>query len=108
MALALLALSVFAIVSATSSARTCSPAVNPYPGTRYEGVNLSHIRAKAIGCPGARKVARGAHRKALGLTPSPDGIRRFQWNGWQVVGDLRPSSDKYVATRSGKRIRWRF
>ena len=88
--------------------RSCSPVVIPYPGTRYDGINLSHIRAEGIGCDKARKVAKGAHKKALGITPPPDGIRRFQWNGWKVVGDLRPSSDKYVATRGGKRVSWRF
>lgn len=107
---ALAALCVVAAMPATSSAavRSCSPVVNPYPGTRYEGINLSHIRAEGIGCDKARKVAKGAQRKALGITPPPDGIRRFRWNGWTVTGDLRPSSDKYVATRGGKRVSWRF
>jgi hypothetical protein len=102
------ALSLVAIAPATASTRSCSPVVNPYPGSRYEGINLSHIRATGVGCPAARKVARGAHRKALGITPPPDGIRRFQWNGWQVVGDLRPSSDKYFATLDDKQVSWRF
>jgi hypothetical protein len=106
----LAALSVVAALPATSSAsvRSCSPVINPYPGTRYEGSNLSHIRAEGIGCPKARKVTKRAHRKALGITPPPDGIRRFQWHGWTVVGDLRPSSDKYEATRGGRQVRWRF
>jgi hypothetical protein len=109
-AAALAGLCVVAAVPSTSSAsaQSCSRVVNPYPGTRFEGINLSHIRAEGIGCPKARKVAKGAHRKALGITSPPDGIRRFQWNGWTVVGDLRPASDKYEATRGGKRVRWRF
>jgi hypothetical protein len=100
--------SLFLALSGHASARSCSPVVNPYPGTRYEGINISHIRAEGIGCPRARKVAKRAHRKALGITPPPNGIRRFQWNGWRVVGDLRPSSDKYQATRVGQRVLWRF
>jgi hypothetical protein len=104
----LAAVGVVAIEPAASSARSCAPVVNPYPGTRYEGVNLSKIRADGIGCPKARKVAKGAHRKALGGPLPPDGIRRFRWNGWQVVGNLIPSSDKYLATRGGSRVRWRF
>ena len=90
------------------AARSCSTVVNPYPGTRYDGINLSHIRAEGIKCPNARKVAKGAHKKALGITPPPNGIRHFRWNGWTVTGDLRPSSDKYQATRGGKLVRWRF
>jgi hypothetical protein len=89
-------------------ARACAPVVNPYPGTRYEGVDLRRIRATGVSCRGARRVARRAHRKALGITPPPSGVRRFTWRGWQVTGDLRGSSDRYVAKRDGKRVRWRF
>jgi hypothetical protein len=81
--------------------------VNPYPDTRYEGVNLSRIRASGVSCVTARRVARGAHRRALGLTPSGP-VRRFTWNGWRVTGDLRGDSDTYVARRDGKTVRWRF
>jgi hypothetical protein len=91
-----------------SAAATCAPVVNPYPGTEYEGVDLSHIRAKRIPCPRARKIAKRAHYKALGLTPPPSGVRRFEWRGWRVVGDLRPASDKYTATRGDAQVRWRF
>ena|SRR5215218_8213889 len=104
----LAALGLVSVFPATASARSCAPVVNPYPGTRFEGVDLTSIRAKGITCPRARKVAKRAHSKALALTPPADGIRRFRWNGWQVVGDLRPSSDKYRATRNGKRVSWRF
>jgi hypothetical protein len=91
-----------------ASARACLPVINPYPGTRYEGVDLTNIRATGLPCSNARKVARGAHRKALGITPPPSGIRRFQWRGWMVVGDLRPASDRYTAARGGDRVSWRF
>ena len=82
--------------------------VNPYPGTRYEGADLHHIRATGVTCGGARRVARRAHYKALGLTPPPSGIRRFTWRGWHVTGNLRGSTDRYLATRGGKSVRWRF
>jgi hypothetical protein len=88
--------------------RTCSPVVNPYPGTRYEGADLRRIRAHRVSCHGARRVARGAHRRALALTPPPNGVRRFRWNGWRVVGDLRGASDRYLATRGARRVRWTF
>ena len=80
----------------------------PLPGTRYAGVDLSHITATGVSCRTARSVARGAHRKALGITPPVSGIRTFTWNGWKVRGDLRPASDRYVATRGPTRVRWRF
>jgi len=51
-------------------------------------------------------VARGAHRKALGIPPVAP-IRRFTWHGRRVSGDLRPASDVSVA-RGGHRVKWRF
>ena len=91
-----------------ASSRSCSPVVNPYAGTRYEGTNLRGIRAVGVSCSSARQVARGAHRKALGLTPTRSGVRRLTWNGWRVTADLRPAVDRYVATRRGQRVRWVF
>jgi hypothetical protein len=91
-----------------AAAKSCGRVVNPYPGTRYEGVDLRRIRAVGVSCPGARRVARRAHRKALGITPPPSGVRRFTWHGWQVTGDLRGSSDRYLATRGSRRVRWLF
>ena len=93
---------------APASARSCRPVVNPYPDTRYEGENLRRIRATGVSCRTARRVARRAHYKALGLPPPLTGVRRFSWHGWRVTGDLRPDSDRYVAKRPGKRVRWRF
>ena len=90
------------------STRSCRPVLNPYPNTRYEGVDLSRIRATGVSCHRARRVARGAHRKALGLTPPTSGVRRFTWHGWRVTGDLRGSADRYVAVRGEKRVRWVF
>ncbi len=96
-------------VAEAASYRACEPVRNPYAGTRYEGVDLSRVRALNVSCRGARRVARGAHRKALGLTPPPSGIRSFMWQGWRVTGNLRGNEDSYIAKRRGlKRVRWRF
>ena len=91
-----------------ASSTPCGSVTNPYPGTRYEGVDLRRIRAVRVSCGTARGVARGAHRKALGLTPTQSGVRRFNWRGWRVTGDLRGPDDRYVATRGGRRVRWIF
>jgi hypothetical protein len=106
-AVALAALALLA-PSAAQAARACKPVKNPYAGTRYEGVDLTRIRASRTSCRTARQVAKGAHYKALGLTPPADGIRRFGWRGWSVKGDLRGDSDRYLAVKGRKRVRWRF
>jgi hypothetical protein len=93
---------------AEGAAKACGRVENPYPGTRYEGEDLRRIRAVSVSCHGARRVARRAHRKALGITPPPSGVRHFMWNGWSVTGDLRGDSDRYVAKRGAKRVRWLF
>lgn len=49
-----------------------------------------------------------AQKKALGITPPESGIRKFNYNGWKVTGDLRGSSDKYTAKKGSQRITWRF
>jgi hypothetical protein len=91
-----------------AAAKSCGRVVNPYPGTRYDGVDLRRIRATGVTCQRARQVARGVHRKALGLTPPPSGVRHFKWHGWKVTGDIRGTTDSYVAKREGKRVSWRF
>ena len=105
---ALCALAVAAPAAPAATTRACGSISDPYPGTRFAGEPLSHITATGVSCRTARSVTRGAHRKALGLTPSASGIRTFTWNGWKVTGDLRPAHDRYVATRGTKRVRWRF
>ena len=108
---ALVALTVAAVAAVPASAattRSCGSISNPYPNTRFAGEPLSHITATGVSCRTARSVTRGAHRKALSMTPSPTGIRTFTWNGWKVTGDLRPAHDRYVATRGSERVRWRF
>ncbi len=109
--LAILALAASAALAPAAGAavtRSCGSVQDPYAGTRYAGVDLSRITATGTTCATARRVARGAHRKALGLTPTASGVRTFTWDGWKVTGDLRPSRDTYVATKNGKRVRWRF
>jgi hypothetical protein len=91
-----------------ASFRACPPVRNPFPHTRYAGVDLTHIRASGVSCATARRVARGAERRALGITPSPSGIRVFTWQGWHVTGDLRPAQDRYVASLGARRVQWRF
>jgi len=80
-----------AAVPATQAAttRSCGSVKNPYPGTRYAGVPLSHITATGVSCTTAKRVAKGAHKKALGLTPSASGIRSFSWEG--LEGERRPA-----------------
>jgi hypothetical protein len=89
-------------------ARACGSVDNPYPGTRYAGSDLRRIRAVRVSCPGARRVARRAHHKALRMPMPHDGIRRFTWRGWRVTGNLHGSSDRYVAKRGRKRVSWLF
>ena len=113
-AIAVLAMLAFgsALLPASGQAaryRVCDPVRDPYPGTRYEGLDLSRVRALNVSCRRARQVARGAHRRALGMTPPESGVRTFTWGRWRVTGDLRGSVDRYVArARGGKRVRWRF
>jgi hypothetical protein len=91
-----------------ATVRWCPAVRNPFPHTRYAGVDLTHIRASGVSCATARRVARGAERRALGITPSPSGIRVFSWQGWHVTGDLRPAEDRYVASLGARRVQWRF
>jgi hypothetical protein len=91
-----------------AAAKACEPVRNPYPGTRYEGVDLTRIRAVGVSCSWARTVAKRAHRKALGMPLPADGIRRLRWRGWSVTGDLRPETDRYVARKGDRRVLWRF
>jgi hypothetical protein len=106
------AVAVCALAGAPSAgaapARDCGRIVSPYPDTRYDGVDLRRIRATGVSCERARRVARGAHRRALGITPPPSGVREFSWHGWKVTGDLRGDTDRYVARLKGKRVRWLF
>jgi len=106
----LAALAVCMLAPAASQAATyaaCKAVRNPYPHTRYAGVDLTRIRELNTTCTIARRVARRAHRKALRLTPDSR-FRRFTWHGWRVTGDLRPARDRYIARKGDRRVRWRF
>src|SRR5829696_1047833 len=95
----LAALAVCALAPAAAQAATyasCKPIRDPYPHTRYAGVDLTRIRELHTTCATARRVARRAHRKALRLAAPESGVRRFSWNGWRVTGDLRPDRDQYL------------
>jgi hypothetical protein len=109
LALAVLACSAALAGSAPADAalRTCTPVVHPYPGTRYDDVDLTSIRTSLQSCETARRVARKGHRKAL-RTKREGNFRRCTWHGWAIVGDLRPDHDRYVARKDGSQVRWRF
>jgi hypothetical protein len=94
--------------AASGSSRACEPVRNPYPDTRYEGEDLTRIRALETSCRTARRVARRAHYKALRIPPSRGAVRRFSWRGWRVRGDLRGDHDRYIARKGERRVRWRF
>jgi hypothetical protein len=107
--LALLAgLAMVVIVPSASAAKHCRPVHNPYPNTRYEGVDLTRIRAVGVTCHRARHVARRAHRKGLRMTTPPSGVLHYGWRAWRVRGDLRPSHDRFRAKHRDNRVRWRF
>ena len=102
------AVALVVLAPSAAEAKACNPVKNPYPGTRYEGVDLTRIRAEGVGCATARHVARKGHRKALAGVPDANGIVRVRWHGWQVRGDLKPDHDRYVARKGERRVRWRF
>jgi hypothetical protein len=99
---------VAAAVPTAAAGKACGKINNPYPGTSYEGIDLKHIRAEGVSCKHARRITRKAHFKALGQSPSPGGILRLRWRGWQVRGNLIPDHDRYAARKNGKRVRWVF
>jgi hypothetical protein len=110
----LLASALFALVIAgltpgdATAAKHCRSVKNPYPNSRYEGIDLTRIRAEGVPCSRARDVARGAHKKALRMAPPPSGILNYKWHRWTVRGDLRPSHDRFRASRRDNRVHWRF
>jgi hypothetical protein len=104
----LTAVALGALAPSAAQAAACKPVENPYPGTRYEGVDLTRIRAEGVRCSTARRVARRGHWKALAAVPDANGIVRVRWRGWRVRGDLKPDHDRYVARKGERRVRWRF
>lgn len=109
LAVTLLALAAAPLAPAAQAAtpRRCADVENPYAGSKYDGADLSRIRATKVSCTTARRIARRAHRKALGMTPTGP-IRRLTYDGWRVRGDLRGDDDAYTATKGSRRITWRF
>jgi hypothetical protein len=104
----LTAVALVVLAPSAAHAAACKPVENPYPGTRYEGVDLTRIRAEGVRCSTARRVARKGHHKALAAVPDANGVVRVRWRGWRVRGDLKPDSDRYVARKGERRVRWRF
>lgn len=92
-----------------ADARTCRPILDPafVDGTRYEGSDVFRIRAN-LSCTIARRVARGATRKALGITPPPSGVKRFRYRAWSIVDDLRGASDRFSAYNDDAKVTWLF
>jgi len=65
-----------ALCPAVAQGRSCEGVLNPYPGTRYQGIDLTHIRAKGVKCPKARRVAKRAHKMGL-LLGVPPLVQRY-------------------------------
>jgi hypothetical protein len=108
MRLCLLLTALMLAAPATAAAKRCDPVKNPYPGTQYDGVDLTKIRTNKASCRTARRVARKAHYKAVWIGTSQGPIVRLTWHGWRVRGDLRPDHDPYIARKGTRWVRWRF
>ncbi len=94
--------------AAAAAVRACKPIKDPFKGTRYGDVDITHIRARGVSCNAARWLAKRAQHKALGITTPPSGYKRFSSHGWKVFGNVRPAHDRYLATKGAKRVRWQF
>jgi hypothetical protein len=82
---------------------------NVFAGTRFEGSDLYRIRAQAVSCRTARRVARRGTYKAVRATPDASGIVRVRYRRWRIVDDLRGAVDRFRARAQGeKRVRWLF
>ncbi len=98
-----------AAAPADAAARSCRPVRNVFDDTRYAGSDLFRIRAEAVSCRRARKLAHRATYKAIGIPAAGGPIKRFSVDGWRVVDDLRGDADRLRATASGgRRVTWRF
>jgi hypothetical protein len=109
-AVALLALAALFLVFAPSAAadfKSCAPVRNVFEGTRYEGSDLYRIRAQAVSCRTARRVARRGTYKAEAAVPDSTGYVRVEYRRWRIVDDLRADVDRFRARAAGpKRVRW--
>ena len=62
-----------------------------------------------VSCRTARRVVRRGHYKALADTPDASGFVFVTYRRWNITGDLRGPTDRYVAKAAGgKRVRWLF
>jgi hypothetical protein len=94
--------------SAGADFKTCAPVRNVFEGSRLEG-DLYRIRAQAVSCRTARRVARQGTRRAVAAAPDPTGHVRVSYRRWRIVDDLRGDVDRFRARSSGrKRVRWLF
>jgi hypothetical protein len=87
--------------------KSCAPVRNVFEGSRYEGSDLYRIRAQAVSCRTARRVARRGTYKAVAATPDATGHVRVTYRRWSIVDDLRGDVDRFRARASErKRVRW--
>jgi hypothetical protein len=109
--LAIAALLAIAAAPADAAFKSCASIrnVSQLDGTRFAGSDIFRIRAQGVSCTTARRIARGATIRALGITPPLSGIKRFRYQSYSVSDNLRGNNDRYSATGSGtKRITWLF
>jgi uncharacterized membrane protein len=104
---ALAALFLVVAPPAAADFKSCAPVRDVFEGTRYAGSDLYRIRAQAVSCRTARRVARRGTYKAAAAVPDSTGHVRVDYRGWRIVDDLRGDVDRFRARASGrKRVRW--
>jgi hypothetical protein len=97
-----------AFAAPAPAARACDPVRDILDETRYEGSDLYDIRASgAASCRDARRLARRATYKAVGL-PLTGPVMRFRVGGWRVWDDVSGSADRFFARTGRSRIHWTF
>lgn len=107
--IALAAVLVAMAAASPAHARSCSPVLNMFEGSRFEGSDSYRIRATGVSCRTARRVARQGTRRAVAATPNANGFVRVRYRRWRVLDDLRGSTDRFKARAGGsKRITWLF
>jgi hypothetical protein len=92
---------------AAADFKSCAPVRDVFEGTRYAGSDLYRIRAQAVSCRTARRVARRGTYKAEAAVPDSTGYVRVEYRRWRIVDDLRGAVDRFRARAAGpKRVRW--
>src|SRR3954447_1431203 len=83
LALAFLTAALLAVAAAPADAafKSCPSIrnVSQLNGTRFAGSDIFRIRAQGVSYTTARRIARGATLRALGITPPLSGIKRFRY-----------------------------